>query len=98
MFVAYAEHHDGRPKLIYYRIFHAATGDLMWDGYEHTLAHSGVDVERVIDNILLSRKARRSHGTPQPEQLERTALRLLNHMGRPELNPRYVRIKEMLGN
>lgn len=81
-----------------YDVRHAVTGDSIWSGYEYMLVHRGVDVVHVIDNILLSRKARRSHGTPQPERLERTALRLLNHMGRPELNPQYVQIKEMLDN
>lgn len=101
MFVAYAEHcakRGDRPELNRYDVRHAATGDSIWNGYEYMLVHRGVDVVHVIDNILLSRKARRSHGTPQPERLERTALRLLNHMGRPELNPQYVQIKKMLDN
>lgn len=101
MFVAYAEHcakMGCRPELDRYGVRHAVTGEPIWGGYVYMLAHRGVDVMRVIDNILLSRKARRSHGTPQPERLERTALRLLNRMGRPELNPRYVQIKKMLDN
>lgn len=76
-----------------FRIYHAATGGSIWNGFECRGRH-GETAQRVIDNILRSRIARASHGKPTTESLERTALRLYKRAGRPELSSRYARIRK----
>jgi hypothetical protein len=76
-----------------FRIYHAATGESIWEGYEYWGRH-GDTAQRVIENILRSRVARASHGKPTAESLERTALRLYKRAGRPELSARYARIRK----
>lgn len=74
-------------------IYHAATGESIWEGIEYCGRH-GDTAQRVIENILRSRVARASHGKPTMESLERTALRLYKRAGRPELSARYARIRK----
>ena len=76
-----------------FRIYHAATGESIWDGFEYCGWH-GDTAQRVVENILRSRVARASHGKPTTESLERTALRLYKRAGRPELSARYARIRK----
>lgn len=65
-----------------FRIYHAATGESIWDGFEHYERH-GNTAQRVLENILRNRVARASHGKPTTESPERTALRLYKRAGRP---------------
>ena len=74
-----------------FRIYHAAGGEAIWDGYDY-FRRSRADTQWVLENILRSRVARASHGKPTAESLERTALRLYKRAGRPELNKRYAQI------
>lgn len=74
------------------RIYHAAGGEAIWDGCDY-YCRNRIDAQRVLENILYSRKARASHGKPTVESLERTALRLYKRAGRPELSKRYAQIK-----
>ena len=76
-----------------FRIYHAASCELIWGGDEYCDRHRHNTAQRVLANILRSRVARASHGKPTVEPLERTALRLYKRAGRPELNERYVRIR-----
>jgi hypothetical protein len=77
-----------------FSIYHAATGELIWCGFEdYSYGRCGT-APLVIENILRSRVARASHGKPTTESLERTALRLYKRAGRPELSARYVRIRK----
>lgn len=76
-----------------FRIYHAASGLVIWDGCDYWGRH-GSTAQWVIENILRSRAARASHGKPTAESLERTALRLYKRAGRPELSARYVRIRK----
>lgn len=76
-----------------FRIYHAATGESIWEGFEYWGRH-GDTAQRVIENIIRSRVARASHGKPTMESLERTALRLYKRAGRPELSARYARIRK----
>lgn len=75
-----------------YFIYHACNGDTIWNGFEYLNRHGDMAV-RVIDNIIRSRRARLSHGTPTREPLERTALRFYKRAGRPELCERFARIR-----
>lgn len=79
--------------LDYFHLYHAHSGDNIWNGYEYINQH-GETAARVTDNIIRSRIARASHGKPVAEPLERTALRLLKRAGRPELSERYARIRK----
>lgn len=81
-------------SLGYFRIYHAASGALIWDGFGDYVGRHGDTAQRVLDNILRSRVARASHGRPTTEPLERTALRLYKRAGRPELSARYARIRK----
>ena len=76
-----------------FRIYHAADGSSIWEGYAYSYNH-GDTAQRVLENILRSRVARASHGKPTIEPLERTALRLYKRAGRPELSVRYARIRK----
>lgn len=76
-----------------FRIYHAADGSPIWEGYVYSYNH-GDTAQRVLENILRSRVARASHGKPTTESLERTALRLYKRAGRPELNMRYAQIRK----
>lgn len=76
-----------------FRIYHAADGSPIWEGYVYSYNH-GNAATRVLENILRSRVARASHGKPTTESLERTALRLYKRAGRPELNMRYAQIRK----
>lgn len=73
-------------------VYHAATSDVLWSGFEYLYQHRDSSTLRVVVNILRSRVARASHGTPTTESLERTALRLYKRAGRPELCARYAQI------
>lgn len=84
---------DKSPVLDYFHLYHAHSGDNIWNGYEYVGLH-GDTAARVTDNIVRSRIARASHGKPVAEPLERTALRLLKRAGRPELSERYARIRK----
>lgn len=75
-----------------FRLHHAYSGETIWNGCEYVGGH-GDTAMRVVENIIRSRVARASHGTPTTEPLERTALRLYKRAGRPELNERYARIR-----
>lgn len=79
-----------------FRIYHAANGEAIWDGFEYRLQHDYA--QRVLENILRNRVARASHGKPTTESLERTALRLYKRAGRPELSARYARIRKNIAN
>lgn len=78
-------------NLSYFRVYHAVGGEVIWDGCDYC-RRSRIDAQRVLENILYSRKARASHGKPTVESLERTALRLYKRAGRPELSVRYAQI------
>lgn len=82
-------------SLYSFRLHYAYDDENIWAGYEYVNRH-GETAVRVVENIVRSRIARASHGKPTVEQLERTALRLLKRVGRPELNTRYARIRENL--
>lgn len=69
-----ADHGESYRSLGYFRVYHAAVGEVIWDGYDY-YRRSRIDAQRVLENILYSRKARASHGKPTVESLERTALR-----------------------
>lgn len=84
---------DRAPVLDSFRLYHAYSGDSIWVGYEYLRRHGDMAM-RVVENIVLSRVARASHGKPTVETLERTALRLLKRAGRPELNAHYARIRK----
>lgn len=77
-------------------IYHPYDGATVWDGYAYLYRPEGDTVARVVNNIIRSRIARASHGTPTRESLERTALRIYKHIGRPELNERYAQIRKNL--
>lgn len=81
------------PGLDFFHLYHAHSGESLWNGYEYMGRHGGTAV-RVAENIIRSRIARASHGKPTAEPLERTALRLLKRAGRPELSERYARIRK----
>ena len=87
------DHGESCRSLSYFRIYHAAGGEVIWDGCDY-YRRSRIDAQRVLENILYSRKARASHGKPTVESLERTALRLYKRAGRPELCARYARIRK----
>ena len=89
MIVDYGESYR---SLSHFSVYHAASGEVIWDGCDYP-CRSRADTQRVLENILRSRKARASHGKPTVESLERTALRLYKRAGRPELNRRYAQIK-----
>lgn len=84
---------DKSPALDFFHLYHAHSGDNIWNGYEYVNRH-GDTAQRVTANIIRSRIARASHGKPVAEPLERTALRLLKRAGRPELSERYARIRK----
>lgn len=86
---------DRAPVLDSFHLYHAYSGEDVWAGYEYLNRH-GNTAMRVVENVVRSRIARASHGTPTVESLERTALRLLKRAGRPELNAHYARIRENL--
>lgn len=77
-----------------FRIYHAANGASIWDGFENGNRYA----QRVLENILRNRVARASHGKPTIESLERTALRLYKRAGRPELSAYYMRIRKNIAN
>ena len=81
------------PILDFFHLYHAHSGDNIWNGYEYVGLH-GDTAARVTANVIRSRVARASHGKPVAEPLERTALRLLKRAGRPELSERYARIRK----
>lgn len=87
------DHGEPYRSLDRFRIYHAAGGETIWDGYDYCRRHSA-DAQWVLGNILRSRVARASHGKPTVESLERTALRLYKRAGRPELCARYAQIRE----
>jgi hypothetical protein len=84
---------DKSPILEFFHLYHAHSGDNIWNGYEYVNRH-GDTASRVTENVIRSRIARASHGKPVAEPLERTALRLLKRAGRPELSERYARIRK----
>lgn len=84
---------DKSPILDFFHLYHAHSGDNIWNGYEY-VGRNGDTAGRVTENIIRSRIARASHGKPVAEPLERTALRLLKRAGRPELSERYARIRK----
>lgn len=84
---------DKSPVLDFFHLYHAHTGNCIWDGYEYVSRHGGT-AARVTENIIRSRIARASHGKPTAEPLERTALRLYKRAGRPELSEHYTRIRK----
>lgn len=79
-----------------FSIYHPYDGATAWDGYAYLHRPEGETAARVVDNIIRSRIARASHGTPTMESLERAALRIYKHAGRPELNERYAQIRKNL--
>lgn len=87
------EHGETFRSLDRFRIYHAATGGALWDGFEYW-GRYGSTAQWVIENIMRSRVARASHGKPTTESLERTALRLYKRAGRPELSARYARMRK----
>ena len=91
------EHGESYRSLSRFRIYHAAGGEAIWDGYDY-FRRSRADAQWVLENILRSRKARASRGKPTVESLERTALRLYKRAGRPELCARYAQIRENIAN
>lgn len=93
MAVEMIEKGDKSPALDFFHLYHAHSGDNIWNGYEYVNRH-GDTATRVTKNIIRSRIARASHGKPTAEPLERTALRLLKRAGRPELSERYARIRK----
>lgn len=84
---------DKSPILDSFHLYHAHSGDNIWNGYEYVGLH-GNTAARVTANVIRSRVARASHGKPVVEPLERTALRLLKRAGRSELSERYARIRK----
>lgn len=86
---------DKSPILDFFHLYHAYSGDNIWNGYEY-VDRNGDTAGRVTENIIRSRIARASHGKPTAEPLERTALRLLKRAGRRELSERYARIRKHL--
>jgi hypothetical protein len=84
---------DKSPILDFFHLYHAHSGDNIWNGYEYVGLH-GDTAARVTANVIRSRIARASHSKPVAEPLERTALRLLKRAGRPELSERYARIRK----
>lgn len=91
------EHGETYRSLSRFRVYHAAGGEAIWDGYDY-FRRSRADTQWVLENILRSRVARASHGKPTVESLERTALRLYKRAGRPELCARYAQIREKIAN
>jgi hypothetical protein len=87
------EEGDKSPILDFFHLYHAHSGDNIWNGYEYVNRHGDTAI-RVTENVIRSRIARASHGKPTAEPLERTALRLLKRAGRPELSERYARIRK----
>lgn len=85
------DHGESYRSLSRFHIYHAAGGEVIWDGYDY-FRRSSADAQWILYNILRSRKARASHGKPTVESLERTALRLYKRAGRPELCARYAQI------
>lgn len=75
-------------------IYHPYDGATVWNGYAYLCRPEGETAARVVNNIIRSRIARASHGTPTTESLERAALRIYKHAGRPELNERYAQIRK----
>lgn len=92
------EHGGTFRSLSNFFIYHPYDGATVWDGYAYLYRPEGDMVARVVNNIIRSRIARASHGKPTRESLERTALRLLKHAGRPELNERYAQIRKNLAH
>lgn len=86
---------DKSPILDFFHLYHAHSGDNIWNGYEYVGLH-GDTASRVTENVIRSRIARASHGKPVAEPLERAALRLLKRAGRPELSERYARIRKYI--
>lgn len=86
---------DGYHSLDYFHLYHAFNGDDIFSGYEYMNRHDDT-ARRVTENVIRSRVARASHGKPNTETLERTALRLLKRAGRPELNERYALIRKQI--
>lgn len=86
---------DGSPVLDCFHLYHAHSGDTVWNGREYVDQH-GETAVRVTENIIRSRIARASHGKPVAEPLERTALRLLKRAGRPELSECFARIRKRI--
>lgn len=84
---------DTSHSLERFYLYHAHNGESLWAGYVYLCQH-GDTARRVTENVIRSRIARASHGTPTTEPLERTALRLYKRAGRPELNERYARIRK----
>lgn len=87
------DHGESYRSLSRFRIYHAAGGETIWDGYDY-FRRSRADAQWVLNNILRCRVARASHGKPTVESLERTALRLYKRAGRPDLCARYAQIRE----
>ena len=82
-----------KPVSLYdFRLRHAYGDGTVWSGQEYVNRH-GETAVRVAGNIVRSRIARASHGSPTVEPLERAALRLFKRAGRPELNERYARVR-----
>lgn len=92
------EHGGTFRNLSNFFIYHPYGGATVWDGYAYLYRPEGETVARVVNNIIRSRIARASHGTPTRESLERAALRIYKHAGRPELNERYAQIRKNLAN
>lgn len=88
------EHGETFRSIGSFNIYHAATGELIWCGFEDYSYERRDTAQRVIENILRNRVARASHGNPTTESLERTALRLYKRAGRPELSARYARMRK----
>lgn len=84
---------DRAPIFDSFHLYHAYSGENIWNGYEYMYRH-GETAMRVVANIVRSRIARASHGKPTVETLERTALRLYKRAGRPELNEHYALIRK----
>lgn len=84
---------DKAPIFDRFHLYHAHSGDNIWNGCEYVGLH-GDTAARVTANVIRSRIARASHGKPVAEPLERTALRLLKRAGRPELSEHYARIRK----
>lgn len=89
------DHGESYRSLNCFSIYHAAGGEVIWDGYDY-FRRSRADTQWVLENIIRSRVARASHGKPTVESLERTALRLYKRAGRPELCARYAQIRESI--
>ena len=88
---------DTSHSLDYFYLYHAYSGETIWAGNVYFCQH-GDTARRVTENVIRSRIARASHGTPTREPLERTALRIYKRAGRPELNERYAQIRKNLAN